>query len=175
MPREWSFAYCSGSVRSLSGSRSLLVRGSTLNAGSLKSLKAMDDKFQDILDRLPEKPPRSRLEPYGDLIHELLMRGRTYRDVVRILAEECQVRVSSSTIHDFVRLRCQTPKTPTKREASAPTTRTGTRTREDSPQPDDVQARIAALKQRSASNALVNPEPFHYDADKPLSLPKRRE
>jgi transposase len=30
----------------------------------------MDDKFQDILDSLPEKPPRSRLEPYTELIGE---------------------------------------------------------------------------------------------------------
>jgi hypothetical protein len=69
----------------------------------------MDGKFQNILDRLPEKPPRSRLEPYRHLIDELLRRGRTYRDVASILAEKCQVRVSVSTIHDFVRVRGQTP------------------------------------------------------------------
>jgi len=27
----------------------------------------MDDKLQDILDGMPEKPPRSSLEPYREL------------------------------------------------------------------------------------------------------------
>ena len=37
----------------------------------------MDDNFQDILDSLPEKRSRSRLEPYGRLISDLLRRGWT--------------------------------------------------------------------------------------------------
>jgi len=37
----------------------------------------MDGKFQDILDSLHEKPPRSRLEPYRELIEELRRRERT--------------------------------------------------------------------------------------------------
>src|ERR1017187_5089462 len=51
----------------------------------------MDDKFGGLLDSLPEKPPRSRLEPYSELIVELRRRGRTYREMARILAEKCKV------------------------------------------------------------------------------------
>jgi len=39
--------------------------------------RIMEDKFQDILDNLPDKRRRSRLEPYGRLIAELLRRGWT--------------------------------------------------------------------------------------------------
>ena len=46
----------------------------------------MDDNFQDIVDNLPEKPSRSRLEPHGRLVEELLRRGRTYREIAGILA-----------------------------------------------------------------------------------------
>jgi hypothetical protein len=54
----------------------------------------MDAKFREILDALPNKPPRSRLEPYRELIEELRRRGRTYVDIAGILAEKCQVQPS---------------------------------------------------------------------------------
>ncbi len=65
----------------------------------------MDEKFQSILEALPKKSPRSRLEPYQDLINELRRRGRTYRDIERILVEQCHIQTSRSAINDFVRVR----------------------------------------------------------------------
>ena len=68
----------------------------------------MDDGFlgfQDILDSVPEKRSRSRLEPYGRLIHGLLRRSRSYREIARILRERFHLHASISTIHDFVRIR----------------------------------------------------------------------
>ena len=65
----------------------------------------MDSECRNILESLPEKPPRSRLEPYGELIDGMRRRGRTYRDVVEIFAEKCQLQVSISTLHDFLRAR----------------------------------------------------------------------
>ena len=38
----------------------------------------MDAKFAEILDALPDKPPRSRLEPYREFILELAL---TWSDV----------------------------------------------------------------------------------------------
>jgi IS30 family transposase len=70
----------------------------------------VSDKFRDILDALPEKPPRSRLEPYSELIDELRQRRRTYREIVSVLAEKCDLRVSISTIHDFVRAKSKEAK-----------------------------------------------------------------
>ena len=52
----------------------------------------MDDNFQDIVDNLPEKPSRSRLEPHGRLIEELLRRGRTYREIAGILRGSPEIR-----------------------------------------------------------------------------------
>ncbi len=61
-------------------------------------------KFKEILDGLPPKRPRSRLETYAKLIIEL-RRDRTYRDIAHILAEKCQIQVTASEVHDFVRAR----------------------------------------------------------------------
>ena len=46
----------------------------------------MDDRFQDILDGMPEKPPRSSLEPYRELIKELRRRGRSIEAFDRLAA-----------------------------------------------------------------------------------------
>ena len=65
-------------------------------------VRTMPD-FKEILDNLPEKPPRSRLEPYRELILEMRRRGRPLREIAKVLAEKCGVSVVPSTIHDFVK------------------------------------------------------------------------
>src|SRR2546426_10043291 len=72
----------------------------------------MDTKFRQILDGLPDKPPRSRLEPCRELIRELRRRGRTYRDIAHILAEKCQIQVTASGVHDFVRKKSRDERKP---------------------------------------------------------------
>src|ERR1700677_569160 len=106
----------------------------------------MDAKLQKLLDELPDKPPRSRLEPYREFIEELRSRGRTYRDIAEILAEKCAVPVTGSGVYDFVRTRTRakdrsagrgtksSPLPVTKPVASA--------------SPEEVQRKIAAVKAR---------------------------
>ena len=83
----------------------------------------MNPDFQEILDGLPEKLSRSRLEPYRPLIEELRRRGRTYQEIVKILEEKCQLHSAISTVNDFMR-RCarrkQNPSKSTKPEAMDP-------------------------------------------------------
>jgi len=140
----------------------------------------MDDKLSEILDRLPPKPARSRLEPYAALIEELRRRGRTYREIARVLSEDCQVQSSPSNVYYFVRLRAREAKQAkalqakqdqagsfgSSKVASAQTTVRNTASQENLP--TDVAQRIAALKQRKI------PQPtsagFHFDPDEPLRL-----
>jgi len=63
------------------------------------------DNFEEILNSLPEKPARSRLEPYGRLINELLRRSRTYREIARILAEKYQITAPLSDTIDAMAQR----------------------------------------------------------------------
>lgn len=118
----------------------------------------MDDYLKKILDDLPDKPPRSRLEPYHDFIVELRRRGRTFREIAGILAEKCQVQVTGSGIHDFLRTRLG--RDATRLAASMlPKTSSG----------DEVQRRIAELKARN-STAKQSANGFEYDPDEPLRL-----
>ena len=56
---------------------------------------------------LPPKPPRSKLEPHRELIRELRRKGRTYREVSRLIAERLGLRVAPSTLHSFVKVRAR--------------------------------------------------------------------
>ena len=142
----------------------------------------MDVKFKEILDGLPDKPPRSRLEPYRELIRELRRRGRTYRDIALIIAEKCQIQVTASGVCDFVQKRSRAKSKPAGRltgsgrsDQRPSAARHGvTRNLKPSPHPlpgEDVQQKIAALKARK-SEARGRPEKFQFDPSEPLRLKK---
>ena len=64
------FGVYSAVFRCLFGICSVMLKAVALTDGY-----SVDSEFRNILDRLPEKPPRSRLEPYGELIDGLRGNG----------------------------------------------------------------------------------------------------
>jgi hypothetical protein len=72
----------------------------------------VDDKFEAILKSLPSKEPRSRLEPYTELITEMRTRGRTYREIAHVLKKACGLTVGASTVNDFVLARAKSKAKP---------------------------------------------------------------
>lgn len=138
----------------------------------------MDETFQAILDSLPPKPPRSKLEPYAELIHELRRRGRSYREIAAILGERCGVRVGIHTVHNFVRVRAAAPKKtrsaarPTSEKSASLITSSNISTGEPqtaAKKDDEVWQRIEALKQRPAAARPSAEKVFHYDENAPLT------
>ena len=142
----------------------------------------MNDGLKDILDALPVKPPRSRLEPYREFIEELRHRGHTYRDIAGILAEKCQIQVSASGVHDFVRTRSRRNQKARRRSSAVVAKSTTARTSQTiETQPpatraaapvDEVRRKIAALKVRTS---VIEPAPenFRFDPSEPLRLKKQ--
>ena len=144
----------------------------------------MDERSRKILDSFPQRTSRSRLAPYRELIHQLRRRRRTYREIAHILAESCQCKVSISTLHDFVRIRSRAkgerlqPLTASPVEstrsssAETPVIRIMAKLEEEGRMsPQDVQQRIAALKQRPAPAEKEN-SAFQYNPNEPLHLPQ---
>jgi IS30 family transposase len=132
--------------------------------------------FKQILDTLPEKPPRSRLEPYRALIEKLRKHGRTYREIIGILSEKCGVQVAASTLHDFVRVQLRERSTQKRRDMRAAINKSNRPSAVEKMNPitttsDEVQERILALKRRCATSTQPAEKPFHYDPDEPLHLP----
>ncbi len=67
----------------------------------------MEPALQTILESLPEKFYRSKLEPHRELIRELRRKGRTYRDIAWIFRERLGLHVAPSTLHSFVKVRAK--------------------------------------------------------------------
>ena len=67
----------------------------------------MDPTLLSLLDTIPQKPPRSKLETHRELIRQLRRKGCTYRDIVRILHERVGLDVAVSTIHSFIKVRAK--------------------------------------------------------------------
>jgi hypothetical protein len=138
----------------------------------------MDEAFQAILDSLPPKPPRSKLEPYAELIQELRKRGRSYREIAGILTNRCGVSVGTHTVFNFVRVRTQAPKKAkppragAERSSQTPAASAPVETANTSPaaRDEEVWRRIEALKKRSPQRDNAEKKVFVYDENEPLRL-----
>jgi hypothetical protein len=128
-----------------------------------------------ILDSLPPRRRRSKLEPYAALIRALRVRGRSYREIVTILHERCGLHVATHTLFHFVRARAQhiggaSPRRrqpPGRARPSPPEGPSSSRLSPDGA--EDVWARIVAVKRR-ASARTAEPRAFAYDETEPLQL-----
>ena len=125
----------------------------------------MDPTLLSLLDSIPQKPPRSKLETHRELLRQLRRKGCTYRDIVRILHERVGLDVAVSRIHSFIKVRAKHRKQvqyelpPLESESSLST----------SMNPNDVASRIAALKAKPVE-PKAKPKHFHFEESEPLKL-----
>ena len=147
----------------------------------------MDAKFEVILNSLPSKEPRSRLEPYTELITEMRKRGHSYRDITQVLAETCGLQVGTSTVNDFVLSRKRSKSRSSVAASAARTVskkRAGVANKKESA--DDAEQRgtpwkgqegilrkFLELKNRTVQKPVKKPL-FAYNPDEPLRLPRKK-
>jgi IS30 family transposase len=131
----------------------------------------LDPRINKLLEEIPEKPPRSKLELHADVISALRRKRLTYREIAQFFQDHLAITVAPSTIHDFVRVRRRRGKrndVSTGAQSDVKPNRVSTPALKNIPADDEVQQRIAALKQRTPSEA---PQPvFAYEEDEPLKL-----
>ena len=125
----------------------------------------MDPTLLSLLDSIPQKPPRSKLETHRELIRQLRRKGCTYRDIVRILHERVGLDVAVSTIHSFIKVRAKHRKQvqyelPSLEPQSPVMARMN---------PEDVASRIAALKAKPIEQKPKS-KYFHFEESEPLKL-----
>jgi len=125
----------------------------------------MDPTLFSLLDSIPQKPPRSKLETHRELIRQLRRKGCTYRDIVRILRERVDLDVAVSTIHSFIKVRAKYQKQvqyelPPLEPQSSVSTRMSS---------NDVASRIAALKAKPVGQKEKHKH-FHFEESEPLKL-----
>jgi len=141
----------------------------------------MDESLESILDSLPPKPSRSKLEPFREFIRELRRRGRSYQEITHILRDRCGVTAGANSVYNFVRVREKAERgTRLKRRGvsrpteAAESTRLPERARSQ-PRPaigDDAWKNIEKLKQRHSARQAED-KVFVYDENEPLKLRRR--
>lgn len=126
----------------------------------------MDDETRAALDEIAQKAPRSKLEPYQDVIRQLRRKGHTYEEVAQFFAEKLNLKVAPSTIYAFVRVRAR--RHHRLRVELPPENSSRTPRPAISGNDEDVRRRIEELKRRRP------PEPekplFDYNENEPLRL-----
>jgi hypothetical protein len=80
----------------------------------------MNEDFQRIIDSVPEDEPRSRLEPYREAILRWRRQGRSYRRICKLLADNFDLEVGKSALHEFVQRRSRPRKVNTEPEIEQP-------------------------------------------------------
>jgi hypothetical protein len=142
----------------------------------------VDDKtIKEIIQSLPPKPARSKLEPYAKLILELHRCGRSFREIVRVLSESCDFKTSHSTVNDFVRARLKKTQKPQKKQdiaELAQSNRSGLMPRvkpeiKSHVTKEEIRRRISDLKKQRPKNETPS-HLFEYDPDQPLQLPRKK-
>ena len=134
----------------------------------------MNESLLAILNTLPPKRSRSKLEPYKEFIHELRRRGRSYREIAEILRDRCGVAAAVHSVYNFVRVREKAKRKMRTRQNSTPRSAEMVTSSETCLQPrtladDDAWKNIEALKQRKGE-APAAEKVFVYDEDEPLRL-----
>jgi hypothetical protein len=148
----------------------------------------MESRLKEIFDRIPAEPPRSRLEPYRELILLWRRQGRPYRKICRLLNEECKVKVSYGTLYEFVERRSRPRKTGVKSEREvAGTNLTDGPSWSGGPveekrrklSPEEIQAQreyVRSLARKPAETSVGNTqELFVYDPSQPLTNKPTKE
>ncbi len=144
----------------------------------------MDERIRQLLDQIPERPPRSKLEQHAEVIRELRRKRRTYQEIAVFLRDHLQISVAPSTIHDFVKKRtkqarirpAQVPKSPP--DSSLGATPMQVAPTSDAVQPQLKKAARDAIQAGRAQPAATSREPslFEFEFESPLILdPKAKE
>jgi hypothetical protein len=71
----------------------------------LRTVFAMNNELEQIFDRTPDDEPRSKLEPYRELILRWRRQGKTYRRICTLLLENCNISIGKSALNEFVHRR----------------------------------------------------------------------
>jgi hypothetical protein len=136
----------------------------------------MEERLQKIFDSVPADDPRSRLEPYCELILRWRRQGRTYHRIRQLLAEQCDITVAYVTLYRFIQRRSG-PKTDSPPEAQLAiimpvVAEEKSPLRSSRPSPEEITAMREAARASNHKPVFTREEPkevFVYDPDKPLT------
>jgi hypothetical protein len=81
----------------------------------------MNGDHQRVADSVLEDEPRSRLEPYREVILRWRRQGRSYRRICKLLGDKFDLKVGRTALHEFVWRRSRPRKVAPEPEIEQPT------------------------------------------------------
>jgi hypothetical protein len=145
----------------------------------------MTPEQQRIFDSTPADEPRSRLEPYRELILRWRRQGRSIRRICKLLSEEFNISIGKTALHKYVERRSRPrkpqPETEPEQLPGPPDAQIQPASIPDlapraynKPSPEEA-AKCRGLLQSFRNKPALPPKPavleeFHYDEDKPLTI-----
>jgi IS30 family transposase len=132
----------------------------------------MDEKLRQLIDTMPERPPRSKLEPHAEVIRELRRKRRTYQEIAAFFREHLQLAVAPSTIYEFVKTRARQARKPV---SDAEQWVSSGNQASEKPAASaagiggDARERIRALRHQPVPAKKERPR-FAFDPEQPLTL-----
>ena len=117
----------------------------------------MDAYLREFVAAVPAVPPRSKLEPYYEVIRELRRKRCTYQQVAQFFTERLGIRVAPSTVHAFVAVRAKRGR---KSAYELPPVEAPDPVRSTAPQTSEHSDPIVAMKRKPA--VLPQPPEFEY-------------
>ncbi len=81
----------------------------------------MNGDHQRIADSVLDDEPRSRLEPYREVILRWRRQGRSYRRICKLLGDKFDLKVGRTALHEFVWRRSRPRKVAPEPEIEQPT------------------------------------------------------
>jgi hypothetical protein len=137
----------------------------------------MNGDHQRVADSVLEDEPRSRLEPYREVILRWRRQGRSYRRICKLLGDKFNLKVGRTALHEFVWRRSRPRKVAPEPEIEQPTMLA----------PEPAQAAMPVTKLtaeeraaqiefiRSLNQPTLEEQPkqgWDFDLDKPRTIQK---
>ena len=137
----------------------------------------MNEELQQIFDSAPGDEPKSRLEPYRELVLRWRRQGRSYRRICQLLRDKCGVDITYLPLYEFVQRRSRPRKPrpePDVEQLQIPASE---------PEPAVRQGKKLTAEERAAQVEFIRslnqptseeqPKPgWDFDVDKPRTIQK---
>ena len=137
----------------------------------------MNEELQQIFDSAPGDEPKSRLEPYRELVLRWRRQGRSYRRICQLLREKCGLNITYLPLYEFVQRRSRPRKPKPEPEIEQP------QIPASEPEPVEGKGKKLTAEERAAQvefiRSLNQPtseeQPnlgWDFDVDKPRTIQK---
>lgn len=112
--------------------------------------------LEQIMTEFPDHAPRSKLEPYLDLIRELRRKRYPYREIAQILEDKFKIKVSYNNVYTYWKRHQAEARKQAQQEAKE---------KKEALDQEEGRKNIEKVKAKQTSSQQEEKKPFSFDAN----------